>query len=80
MRDGADRRFTRKELMLTSGLSFATISYRVKKLGIRSTSDGYTYEDIKRIMQYRPARKTARRPREEKMALLKKMLANDGMI
>ena len=56
MRDNADRRFTRKEVIEATGINRGVITYRVRKLGIKTTKDGYTYEDIKQIMQYKGAR------------------------
>lgn len=80
MRDGQDRRFTCQEVVLATCCKKGTVYYRARKLGIKCTKDGYTYEDIKRIMQYNGGRVYTRRPEPRKIELLKKMLGNDGLI
>jgi hypothetical protein len=72
------KRFTVGEITAATGLGKSTVVYRIKKIGLRRTMDGYTYEDIKRIVDYKPrrGRKSTRRGAE----ILKKQLQNDGKL
>ncbi len=71
-------RFTVLEIAQALGVSKTYVGYRVKRLGLRRTEDGYAYEDVKKIASYK--RQTCRRSSPKRTELLRKKLADDGKI
>ena len=74
-----ERRYTPAEIIAATGLNRGAIYYRFKTLGIKRTKAGYTYEDVKRIMQWR-YKKFILRKDQKSIDRLKKSLANDGLV
>lgn len=73
----AENRYTVKEIELATGIHRSTLGKRRKSLGIPANPDGYSMEEVKRLIK-KPKRG---RPYSRKKAeALRRMLKNDGAI
>lgn len=77
-REAMEKRYTVNEIAQAANLTKSTVVYRIKRLGCRRTGDGYTYDDVKRIVDYRPRR--GRNSDQGRAALLRRALLDDGKV
>ena len=77
MRD-ANGRYTVNEIVKATGMQKSTVVYRIKKLGLRRTAEGYAYEDVKRVVDYQPLR--GRNSQDSRAAQLRRKLTDDGKL
>lgn len=70
-----EARYTLKEIEMASGVSAGTLASRRKKRGIQANNAGYTYDEVKVLLQ-RPKKSRALDPK--KADQLKRQLQNDG--
>lgn len=73
----AETLYTIKEIEIATGINIATLRTRRKRLGIPANPDGYSMEEVKRMIK-RP--KKGRPYSPKKAEALKRMLQNDGAI
>lgn len=71
-------RYTVIEIADALNKSRCYVTYRIKRLGLRRTAEGYSYEDVKRIKNYSTIREGNSDPK--RVEQLRKKLANDGML
>lgn len=69
--------YTMKEIELATGVKRATLNSRRQRLGIPANRDGYTLEEVKRMLKRRPVSRPAN---EQRAARLRQALKNDGAI
>lgn len=69
--------YTMKEIEIATGISYETLCSRRRRLGTPANPDGYSMEEVKRMIK-RPKRGRPCSPK--KAEALKRMLQNDGAI
>lgn len=74
-----ERRYTLVEVAEASGIKLTTLRSRLKKRGIKMTTDGMTYEDALKIIA-KPEYKVTRKPVQSNIDRLRKRLKDDGRI